>query len=205
MKTCFLIGHRDAPFMVREKLENAIAAAIVEYGVTEFVVGQYGAFDKMAASCLAEAKKAHPEIRLVLLLPYYPSARAFVLPAGFDGSLYPPGMEAVPRRLAIVRSVDVAGYLGYSKACVCVAVKQMIQEGLVLVERHGSLMLTEESSRRAQAHLERCDFFRTLLLESGVEAEAARQEADAITRAMSGASFEALRRYLSDRGVTIGA
>ena len=36
------------------------------------------------------------------------------------------------RRLAIVRSVDVAGYLGYSKACVCVAVKQMIQEGLVL-------------------------------------------------------------------------
>ena len=108
------------------------------------------------------------------------------------------------RRLAIVRSVDVAGYLGYSKACVCVAVKQMIQEGLVLVERYGSLVLSEEGSRRAQAHLERCDFFRTLLLESGVEAEAARQEADAITRAMSGASFEALRRYLSDRGVTLG-
>ena len=104
MKTCFLIGHRDAPFMVREKLEKAIAAAITDYGVTEFVVGQYGAFDTMAAACLAEAKKACPEIRLVLLLPYHPSARAFVLPAGFDASLYPPGMEAVPRRLAIVRA-----------------------------------------------------------------------------------------------------
>ncbi len=109
------------------------------------------------------------------------------------------------RRLAIVRSVDVAGYLGYSKACVCVAVKQMIQEGLVLVERHGSLVLSDEGSRRAQAYLDRCNFFHMLLMESGVEADAARQEADAITRAMSGPSFEALRRYLSDRGVTVGA
>ena len=53
MKTCFLIGHRDAPNMLREKLEKAIAEAITEYRVTEFVVGQYGAFDKMAASCLS--------------------------------------------------------------------------------------------------------------------------------------------------------
>ena len=103
MKTCFLMGHRDAPFMIREKLEKAIAAAITEYGVTEFVVGRYGAFDKMAAGCLAEVKKTHPEIRLVLLLPYHPSERTVVLPVGFDGSFYPPGMEAVPRRLAIVR------------------------------------------------------------------------------------------------------
>ena len=104
MKTCFLIGHRDAPFMIREKLEKAIETAIAEYGVTEFAVGQYGAFDKMAASCLAEAKKNHPELRLLLLLPYHPSERAVVLPVGFDGSFYPPGMEAVPRRLAIVRT-----------------------------------------------------------------------------------------------------
>ena len=39
-----------------------------------------------------------------MLLPYHPSERAVVLPAGFDGSLYPPGMETVPRRLAIVRA-----------------------------------------------------------------------------------------------------
>ena len=104
MKTCFLIGHRDAPYDLREKLEKAIAEAITKYGVTEFVVGQYGAFDKMAAVCLAEAKKAHPELRLLLLLPYHPAERAVVLPAGFEGSFYPPRMEAVPRRLAIVRA-----------------------------------------------------------------------------------------------------
>ena len=96
MKTCFLIGHRVAPLMIREKLEKAIAAAITVYGVTEFVVGQYGAFDKMAAACLAEVKKSYPELRLLLLLPYHPAERAVVLPAGFDGSIYPQEWRRYP-------------------------------------------------------------------------------------------------------------
>ena len=36
-------------------------------------------------------------------------------PAGFDGSFYPPGMECVPRRLAIIRAnrylVDTSDFL----------------------------------------------------------------------------------------------
>ena len=104
MRTCFLIGHRDVPGELRERLAKAIDEAIVRDGVTEFVVGQYGAFDRMAAGCLVEAKKNHPELRLELLLPYHPAERPVVLPAGFDGSFYPPGMERVPRRLAIVRA-----------------------------------------------------------------------------------------------------
>ena len=58
----------------------------------------------MAAGCLVEAKTNHPGLRLVLLLPYHPAERPVALPAGFDGSFYPPGMEQVPRRLAIVRA-----------------------------------------------------------------------------------------------------
>ena len=104
MKTCFLIGHRDVPGELRERLAKAIDEAIVRDGVTEFVVGRYGAFDRMAAGCLVEAKKNHPELRLELLLPYHPAERPVALPAGFDGSFYPPGMERVPRRLAIVRA-----------------------------------------------------------------------------------------------------
>ena len=50
-----------------------------------------------------------------MLLPYHPSERKIKLPEGFDGSWYPPEMETVPRRVAIVRAnqcaVDHAGYL----------------------------------------------------------------------------------------------
>ena len=122
-----------------------------------------------------------------------------ISPATLDR--YLAAIMVLRRRVAIVRSVDVAGYLGYSKACVCVAVKQMIQEALVLVERHGALVLSPEGERRARAHLERCDFIQGLLMDSGVAEDAARLEADAITRALSGPSFEALRRYLSSFGV----
>lgn len=104
MKNCFLIGHRDVPGELRERLAKAIDEAILRDGVTEFVVGQYGAFDRMAAGCLVEAKKNHPGLRLVLLLSYHPAERPVALPAGFDASFYPPGMEKVPRRLAIVRA-----------------------------------------------------------------------------------------------------
>ena len=130
MKTCFLIGHRDAPGDLRGKLAEAIDRAITVDGVTEFVVGQYGDFDRMAAGCLAEAKRRHPEIRLVLLLPYHPTERAVNLPQGFDGSFYPPGMESVPRRLAIVRANE---YM--ARRCdvlICYAVLRYSNPGRVL-------------------------------------------------------------------------
>ena len=40
----------------------------------------------------------------MLLTPYHPSERKINLPKGFEVSFYPPGMERVPKRLAIVRA-----------------------------------------------------------------------------------------------------
>ena len=66
MTTCFFIGHRDAPEEVRPLLAEAIERHIAEYGVKEFVVGHYGAFDRMAAHAVRNAKERHPDIRLAL-------------------------------------------------------------------------------------------------------------------------------------------
>lgn len=104
MKSCFFIGHHDAPDSLRPKLDKAIKRCITELGITEFIVGQYGNFDRMAAHSLAEAKKNHPNIILLLLVPYHPADKPIQPPAGFDGTYYPDGMEAVPKKLAIVRA-----------------------------------------------------------------------------------------------------
>jgi len=104
MKSCFFIGHREAPESLAEILAEAIEKHITEYGVKEFVVGGYGAFDRMTARQLAAAKERHPEINIMLLTPYHPSERKIYLPKGFEVSFYPPGMERVPKRLAIVRA-----------------------------------------------------------------------------------------------------
>jgi len=108
MKSCFFIGHRSVPDDIRERLDTAIERHIIEYGMTEFLVGHYGAFDRMVQSALIKAKEHHPEIMLRLLLPYHPAERAVKVPDGFDGSFYPPSMESVPRPLAIVRANQYA-------------------------------------------------------------------------------------------------
>ncbi len=104
MAVCFFIGHRDAPNTVRPILVETIERHITQYRVTEFIVGRYGNFDRMAAQSLREAKALHPEIRLTLLLAYYDPRKPIELPCGVDGSLYPDGMERVPRNAAIVRA-----------------------------------------------------------------------------------------------------
>ena len=103
-RTCFFIGHREANERVLPALEQAVEQLIVESGVTDFVVGHYGAFDGMAAKVIKAAKKRHPEVTLTMLLPYHPFDRPTPTPKGFDGTFYPPGMETVPKRAAIVRA-----------------------------------------------------------------------------------------------------
>ena len=86
------------------ELTRLIISHIVEDHVEEFVIGNYGGFDRLAARAAAEVKKQYPQIRLVQLQPYLPSEKKEPLPQGFDGGWYPDGMETVPPRYAIVRA-----------------------------------------------------------------------------------------------------
>lgn len=115
VKSCFFIGHREASYEIFPGLKEAVEKHIAEYGVTEFIVGHYGGFDRLAAKAVIAAKQMHPEITLSLLLPYHPAERPIEKPEGFDNTYYPPGMEKVPRKIAIVRAnryiVDHVDYL----------------------------------------------------------------------------------------------
>lgn len=104
MKSCFFIGHREVSAEILPMLTEAVERHITEYGVTEFVVGNYGGFDHMASKAVIAAKTQHPQITLSLLIPYHPAERPIELPPGFDNTFYPPDMEKVPRRLAIIRA-----------------------------------------------------------------------------------------------------
>ncbi len=115
MSTCFFIGHREAPDALLPILDAEVERHIVDYGVTDFVVGRYGHFDGMAARSVKAAKKRHPEVTLTLLLPYHPFDRPIPTPSGFDGTFYSPGMETIPKRATIVQAnrymVDHSDYL----------------------------------------------------------------------------------------------
>ena len=104
MNTCFFIGHREASEELFPVLTEVVERHIIEYNVNDFVVGQYGNFDKLAAKAVRVVKKRHPTVTLTLLLPYHPYDRPIPVPKGFDRTYYPPGMETVPKRAAIVQA-----------------------------------------------------------------------------------------------------
>ena len=114
-RSCYFIGHREAGKDVFPLLVEAVEKHITEYGVTDFYVGHYGGFDRLAAQAVEEAKERHPVIRLTLVLPYHPAIRPISPPKGFDGTFYPWEDEKIPKRLDIIktnqRMVDTCDYL----------------------------------------------------------------------------------------------
>lgn len=103
---CF-IGHSKM-WGDRERVSVALTSTVERYiaqqGVTDFLVGNYGDFDRMAAAVVKEAKTRHPCIHLYLMLPYRPEqGRPLPDREGYDSFVYPEEMEGVPLKLAIPR------------------------------------------------------------------------------------------------------
>ena len=95
-KTCFFLGHADTPSDIYPDLLASIKHHITEYGVTEFFVGNHGAFDRLALRALREAKAAYPHICLIHVQPYHPGMNP-AEPDGFDESFYPFDAPVHPR------------------------------------------------------------------------------------------------------------
>ena len=110
----------------------------------------------------------------------------------FNRYLY--AIRALKEKYLCVRAVDVAHYLGFSKASVSITLRQMRDQGLIETEPDGNLLLTESGETRS-AHLDaRVRFFHQLLTEAGVESSRALQDAISFSWEMSETAFEAFRR-----------
>ena len=114
-KSCFFIGHREVNENLLRRLELEIERLVTEEYVRYFYVGGYGGFDQIAATAVKKAKKLHPDITLMLVLPYHTAERPIEKPPGYDGTYYPEGLEKTPRPFAIVKAnqfmVDTCDWL----------------------------------------------------------------------------------------------
>lgn len=114
-KSCFFIGHREADEGVYPRLQQSVERLITEEKVSAFYVGNHGGFDRLAARAVIDAKRQHPNIILMLVLPYHPGERQVDIPEGFDGTYYPEELEDTPRKFAIVKAnkimVDTSDWL----------------------------------------------------------------------------------------------
>lgn len=109
-------------------------------------------------------------------------------------------MEAIliiKNRKGYVRSIDVAGFLNYSKPSVSHAVSILRDGGFLDVDENGYLNLTDDGKAVAEKIYERHLFFKNWLIEAGVEEKTAEEEACKIEHVISDDTFKKLKRYLN--------
>ncbi len=91
-------GHKNTPSTVKPLLKQTVQQLIEENEEITFLVGTHGGFDLMVQSVLKELSERYPRISCNIVLSYLPldNSEQYELP-----TLYPEGIEFVPKRFAI--------------------------------------------------------------------------------------------------------
>lgn len=97
-----------------------------------------------------------------------------------------------------VRSIDVAERMNFSKPSVSRAVGLLKSVGLVTMDEDGLLHLTAEGQRAASGVYERHTVLRDFLIQIGVSAQTAAEDACRVEHVISAQTFECIRRQLKD-------
>ena len=115
-----------------------------------------------------------------------------------SGEMYLEAILVLSKKNGFVRSVDVSEYLGYYKPSVSRAVGILKKGNYILVEKDGSLSLTESGKEIAEKIFERHTVLSRLLVALGVSEETAAADACKLEHAISDESFEAIKRHMAD-------
>lgn len=102
------------------------------------------------------------------------------------------------QRLPMVRSIDVANYMEFSKPSVSVAVANLKNAMLLTVSNDGGLHLTAEGRALAEQVYARHRLLTEWLVSLGVDEETAASDACRIEHVISQSSYECLRRHLRE-------
>ena len=97
---------------------------------------------------------------------------------------------------ASVHSIDIANELKYTKPSVSVAMKNLRENGYILVDDEGHITLTKKGTEIAQSMYERHTLISNWLVQLGVDRETAVNDACKIEHSMSEQSFRAVKNHI---------
>lgn len=101
------------------------------------------------------------------------------------------------QRLPVVRSVDIATEMNFSKPSVSVAMKNLKNKCYITVSSEGYISLTDAGLALAKSTYERHTLFSNWLISLGVDPATATEDACKIEHDLSQESFEAIKKFLS--------
>ena len=116
-----------------------------------------------------------------------------------SGEDYIETIYLLKKRKGLVRSIDVANELGFSRPSVSRAVGILKESGLITMEEDGELNLTDEGVRVAKKVYEKHTTLTTfLMMTAGVDAETAETDACRIEHIISPETFKGIKRYIKE-------
>lgn len=120
------------------------------------------------------------------------------MPIHESGEDYLEAIYVLGKERGVVRSIDVAHHLKFSKPSVSRAVRILIKEGMLIMEKDRSLTLTKKGLQRASLVYERHIVLTKFLESIGVSPEIAEKDACLVEHDLSDESFEAIQRQLDE-------
>lgn len=98
----------------------------------------------------------------------------------------------------VVRSIDIANDMNYSKPSISVAMKNLRLNGYINVDNSGFITLTESGMEIASNIYDRHLILRKWLEFLGIDPEIAEQDACKIEHTLSKETYTALRKHILD-------
>ena len=117
-----------------------------------------------------------------------------------SGEDYLEAVLVLQKEKGMVRSVDLARHMGFSKPSISHAVGVLKNGGFLTVDEDGYLHLTEDGREVAEKIYERHQFFTEQLVAVGVNRETAERDACRIEHAISEETFQKLKASVEKQG-----
>ena len=117
-----------------------------------------------------------------------------------SGEDYLEAILELKEQKGMVRSIDVAHHLNYSKPSVSRAVAILKSNGYIIVGADGHLELTVEGEQVARSIYERHRFLKEWLIRLGVSPETAEEDACKIEHNISEETFLCMKRHVEQDG-----
>ena len=115
-----------------------------------------------------------------------------------SAEMYLEAIYQLQRQRGSVRSVDVAEFMGYSKPSVSRAVGLLKQGGYLLMDKDGTLTLTDTGFALAEKIYERHEILTNLLVRLGVSPETAAEDACKMEHVISDETFKAMKKHMHE-------
>ncbi|MBQ6059298.1 MAG: metal-dependent transcriptional regulator [Clostridia bacterium] len=114
-----------------------------------------------------------------------------------SGEMYLETILILSKKKHVVRSIDIAEYMGFSRPAVSRAMGKLKEEKYIVMDQDGYITLTEKGQGVSESIYERHVVLAGFLMQLGVDEETANKDACRIEHIISSQTFDRMKEHMA--------